>query len=303
MDLIPMRLPERPGGLRWRTALGAGIAIAVFVVDCNTHRGTAASVPYVALPLLCLWAAHPREVLVWTAVAVLLAAAGWFLSVDGNDALPSAHHSHAAFNRIVSLAAIVATGLIVFQNRRAQRQLLRLATRDPLTGLSNRRALDDRLQDQCERSARSGRSFAVCLIDLDGFKAVNDRYGHAAGDRLLERVAQALTSAVRRYETVARIGGDEFVVILEDVADADEALRVTRRLLDAIGLGQPKTKGSHRVGASAGVALRPLHAEDATGLLRQADAAMYRAKQAGGGIRLARPAQRRPTETATAGSG
>jgi diguanylate cyclase (GGDEF)-like protein len=169
----------------------------------------------------------------------------------------------------------------------AQARLLRrheaLAATDPLTGCPNRRAFLERLEGAIAAVA-SGRRAAVCLIDLDGFKAVNDRDGHAAGDAALKAVTAALTAAVRESDTVARLGGDEFAV-LADVnltVDADE---LAERLCQAVAVAGRDCG----VTASVGVALvEP--SDDVNLLLHRADAAMYRAKSAGGNRVTALPA-------------
>ncbi|PWC75038.1 GGDEF domain-containing phosphodiesterase [Azospirillum sp. TSH64] len=169
-------------------------------------------------------------------------------------------------------------------------ELRRLATRCPLTGLANRALLLDRLDHAIELANRArepdaGR-LAVLYVDLDRFKRVNDSLGHAIGDLLLCRVADRLGVSVRRCDTVGRLGGDEFLVVLERVADRDEAAMVAQRLLD--GLSSLREVGEHRVHltASIGVAVHPAtgngKAPDAAGLMRMADSAMQAAKAAGG---------------------
>jgi diguanylate cyclase (GGDEF)-like protein len=161
----------------------------------------------------------------------------------------------------------------------AQVRLLRtheaLAATDPLTGCPNRRAFLERL-DGAIAAAATGRRAAVCLIDLDGFKAVNDRDGHAAGDAALLAVTAALMGAVRETDTVARLGGDEFAVLAEVnvTVDADE---LAERLRDAVAVAGRDCG----VTASVGSALVEW-TDDVNALLHRADAAMYRAKTAGG---------------------
>lgn len=161
-----------------------------------------------------------------------------------------------------------------------------IALHDELTGLPNRALLLDRLDAALRRAARQGERVAVLFIDLDGFKPVNDRHGHAVGDALLREVGVRLRRAVRATDTVARWGGDEFVCVLERVADAPSALRIAaavHRRLTATPFVPPGSDLSIDLGASLGVALHPDHAHDAEGLLRCADAAMYAAKAAHGG--------------------
>ncbi|MBK1838285.1 EAL domain-containing protein [Azospirillum sp. YIM B02556] len=169
-------------------------------------------------------------------------------------------------------------------------ELRRMATRCPLTGLANRALLLDRLDHAIELATRArppdaGR-LAVLYVDLDRFKRVNDSLGHGVGDLLLCRVAERLGANVRRCDTVGRLGGDEFLVVLERVADRDEAATVAQRLLD--GLSSLREVGDHRVHltASIGIAIHPAEgsgeAPDSTGLMRMADSAMQAAKTAGG---------------------
>ena len=150
-----------------------------------------------------------------------------------------------------------------------------LAATDPLTGIPNRRTLIERLPLAVEAAA-SGHRTVVCVVDLDGFKAVNDRDGHAAGDALLKAVASVLGAAVRETDTVARLGGDEFAV-LADVSDTSSGEMLAERLRQAIAL--VGARGG--VTASIGVA-EVVPGEDVAELMHRADAAMYRAKAAGG---------------------
>jgi diguanylate cyclase (GGDEF)-like protein len=158
-----------------------------------------------------------------------------------------------------------------------------LAATDPLTGCPNRRAFLERL-DGAIAAAGSGRRAAVCLIDLDGFKAVNDRDGHAAGDAALKAVTTALAGAVRESDTVARLGGDEFAV-LADVNVTVDADELAERLCQAVAAAGRDCG----VTASVGVALVD-RSDDVNLLLHRADAAMYRAKSAGGNRVTALPA-------------
>ncbi|MCC2657215.1 MAG: response regulator [Panacagrimonas sp.] len=158
----------------------------------------------------------------------------------------------------------------------------RLAGRDALTGLANRQLLGERARDEMAHARRRGDRLAFCFIDLDGFKAINDALGHAAGDVALIAVADALLEAVRAEDTVARIGGDEFVVMQVAVRDESDVRETGRRLVEAVrGIrslnGQPI-----RLGASVGAAIFPDHGDSFESLLLHADGQMYRAKRAGG---------------------
>jgi diguanylate cyclase (GGDEF)-like protein len=156
----------------------------------------------------------------------------------------------------------------------------RLAYHDALTGLPNRHLLRDRLEQGARRAAREGRSIALLLLDLDRFKVVNDTLGHEAGDQLLREVAWRLQGCTRGADTVCRWGGDEFIVMLPNVACRDEVERVARKVEACIAAPFDIRGEAVHVGVSVGVAM--LAPEDGAieRLIRDADRAMYRAKRA-----------------------
>lgn len=158
-----------------------------------------------------------------------------------------------------------------------------MALHDQLTGLPNRRALEGHLRQLLVESGDDAGRTAVLHVDLDRFKHVNDTLGHAAGDGLLKHVASAMRALVKADDLVARVGGDEFVVILSNIADADHAGDVAQRLIDAVS--QPMTLGDEAVsvGASVGIALSNRRSDDVERLLSDADIALYVAKGAGRG--------------------
>ncbi len=162
-----------------------------------------------------------------------------------------------------------------------ERQLQRIAHHDALTGLPNRLLFLDRLKQAVAQARRSGGLLAVCYGDLDGFKPVNDRYGHEAGDNVLVTIGKRMQECVRVGDTVGRIGGDEFVILLMDLEGVEECRMVLTRLLNTIA--QPIQLGGHSVSVSAslGVALFPQDDADPDLLLRHADQAMYQAKRGG----------------------
>lgn len=162
----------------------------------------------------------------------------------------------------------------------ARERIAALAYRDPLTGLSNRTSFGPALEHAVQRVRRNGTRLAAVYLDLDGFKRVNDAYGHGEGDRLLVEVAQRLQRVLRESDLLARLGGDEFVVVLEDIHHAGDAERVGLKLIEAVGRPYLMPDGRPSgVTASAGVSLCPEDAGDPRELLQHADAAMYRAKQ------------------------
>ncbi|MFI5497018.1 diguanylate cyclase domain-containing protein [Actinoplanes sp. NPDC051859] len=178
---------------------------------------------------------------------------------------------------VCALLVIIRFTSAVREQERAQAQLAQQANRDPLTGLANRTVLRDRL---ARAVPAPDDPVAVLYLDLDGFKEINDRHGHEAGDAVLRAVAGRLSSAVREQDLVSRLGGDEFVLLLPGVS-GDEAARLAERLLSDVAWPVPYEGHYLTVGASIGIAART-EADD-QGLLRVADAAMYRAKQLGRG--------------------
>jgi diguanylate cyclase (GGDEF)-like protein/PAS domain S-box-containing protein len=174
---------------------------------------------------------------------------------------------------------LLAVGRDVSERRAAEARVRHAAVHDPLTGLANRILLRDRLEHALARSQREGGQTGVLFIDLDNFKQVNDAHGHAAGDAVLAELGRRLMATVRPADTVARLGGDEFVVVCEQI-DRGTALALGQRLKDAIERALHVRGAPFRLSASIGVALG--HA-DGDALVANADAAVYRAKAAGGG--------------------
>ncbi len=173
----------------------------------------------------------------------------------------------------------------ISERRRGEEQLAYLAYHDPLTGLPNRLMVEQELDLALARARRSGGAAALMFVDLDEFKEVNDRLGHAAGDRLLSAVAARLRGVLRATDVLARQGGDEFLVLVADLGDeaALAAESVGAKLLEALREPFVVADTELRTGASIGVSLYPTDAADTEALMRHADAAMYRAKAAGGG--------------------
>jgi diguanylate cyclase (GGDEF)-like protein len=169
----------------------------------------------------------------------------------------------------------------VTKRERLQAELRHSASHDSLTGLSNRISVECRLEHAVAQANRDKVHAALLVIDLDGFKAVNDTYGHAAGDQLLIHVARQLKGAVRAVDTVGRVGGDEFVVIVEDLVDPLAIDMIAKKVLAAICLPMSFEQAELVVSASIGIALMPAHASRPRDLLEIADAAMYAAKRSG----------------------
>jgi diguanylate cyclase (GGDEF)-like protein len=163
----------------------------------------------------------------------------------------------------------------------ANKQLKMQSQTDYLTGLPNRHLFEDRIQQAISRASRDCTKFALMIIDLDGFKPINDNYGHAVGDTLLFETAKRMISCVRESDTVARIGGDEFVVLLPTIESPQDALVVAEKIRDA--LNHPFVIGTATItiSASLGIGIYPEHGEDADSLSKTADTFLYQAKESG----------------------
>ena len=192
-------------------------------------------------------------------------------------------NAHAVLSPEGALLYYEGTVEDITERRQHQAELEYQATHDPLTGLPNRNLLQDRLTQAMGSSRRSGRQVAVAFVDLDNFKVINDSLGHAVGDRLLQTIAGRLCHSLREVDTVARYGGDEFVLIMADQSTVGDLAQTLGRILQAIA--EPVLLDGHdlRVSASIGVTVYPDDGEDFTALLSQADVAMYHAKAAGRG--------------------
>jgi diguanylate cyclase (GGDEF)-like protein len=166
------------------------------------------------------------------------------------------------------------------REHKALRRVEYLAHFDLVTALPNRALLSDRLNQETARARRNEQRFAVLLFDLDGFKSVNDTWGHAAGDRVLAMAAERARKCMRASDTVGRLGGDEFLAILPETT-TEGALGVAEKLREALGAPYALENSIARVGASVGVSLFPDHGDDPESLQRAADAALYAAKREG----------------------
>jgi diguanylate cyclase (GGDEF)-like protein/PAS domain S-box-containing protein len=169
----------------------------------------------------------------------------------------------------------------ITERRQQQRAIWHQANFDPLTGLPNRTLLQDRLDRALAQARRSGRKVGVILLDLDGFKWINDTVGHDTGDAVLVAVAHQLTGCMREQDTVARLGGDEFVLVVHEAANAEDVHHVASKVMSA--LSTPVDIGERKffISASAGITLFPDDADDPRALIRNADIAMYKSKSAG----------------------
>ncbi|MFO8141835.1 MAG: diguanylate cyclase [Marinobacter sp.] len=205
----------------------------------------------------------------------------WVLRQNGS-AFPSLATIAAVWNRAGETQHYVTLFADISHLKQNEDNLRQIAHYDALTGLPNRLLLSERLRHAVSVARRHRNVLAVVFLDLDGFKVINDSYGHAAGDELLIALAERMQKTLRECDTVARLGGDEFVVLLPELAQGQDCEPILRRLLAA--LAAPVTLGENivQVSASLGVSLYPQNPDvDAEILLRQADMAMYQAKQRG----------------------
>jgi len=169
----------------------------------------------------------------------------------------------------------------IYDRKQAEERAQHLADHDPLTGLPNRRLLEDRLSQAIARGDRTQKPTAVMFVDLDHFKAINDTLGHAIGDLVLKEVAERLVRQLRLGDTVCRIGGDEFVVVLPEITRSSDAAGVAQKILETVAQPYRIEDRELQISASIGISVFPDDGADAETLIRNADAAMYHAKETG----------------------
>lgn len=205
----------------------------------------------------------------------------------------------------IAIAIVLLTAIFGYMHRlwrkrrEAETAALHLAQHDTLTGLPNRRLLTDRIHMSIENAKRYKTSIAVLCLDLDGFKHVNDTWGHDCGDVLLQQVGERLRKAVRSTDTVARTGGDEFVVVLAQLPLPAHSAFVASKIIKVVS--EPYDLGNKReaiVGTSVGIALCPLHGATQNELLKHADEALYEAKRLGKGRYFLAPLRAEPVAVA-----
>lgn len=194
------------------------------------------------------------------------------VQAGAQDYLIKGEFSRAAIGRIVRYAV---------ERKKTEARLMNLAMRDQLTGLVNRMFFRERVAGALARARRTGQTFAVFYLDLDGFKSINDSLGHDAGDSLIQQAARRLTNALREEDTVARLGGDEFAVLLDNPASPSEVMRVAERCRLVLARTFELGEGRANIAASIGIAFYPEAGHTVDTLLSAADAAMYRAKKSG----------------------
>ncbi|HVH62775.1 MAG TPA: EAL domain-containing protein, partial [Candidatus Dormibacteraeota bacterium] len=185
----------------------------------------------------------------------------------------------------LGLQRLVIGSLRDVSERKAETEALQYrALHDPLTGLPNRTFLGERLEETLRAGEREMKPCAVLLLDLDGFKSVNDSLGHEAGDRLLQQVGQRIRGILRKADTVARYGGDEFAIVPWGATDVPRAVLIAEKILQTVGKPFTIDDQPVHIEVSIGIAVFPQHADDAESLMRRADVAMYTAKRARSGF-------------------
>ncbi len=181
--------------------------------------------------------------------------------------------------------------------RQAQERIQYLAYFDPLTDLPNRTLFTDRLQQAMLVGRREKQRFALMVMDLDRFKDINDASGHHTGDRVLQQATTRLKACVRESDTVARMGGDEFAILLPTASHLDSATVAARKILEAFTKPFQVGDRNFEIGASLGIALFPEHSNETDMLMRAADTAMYEAKRTHSGFKVYSPDLDRKSET------
>ena len=184
-------------------------------------------------------------------------------------------------DRSNAVIGVLTSSIDITDRKRAEEHLLYIARHDALTGLPNRTLLSDRLRREIARARRGDRSFALHLVDLDGFKNINDVLGHAVGDKFLNVIARRLQALARESDTVARLGGDEFAILQTQVGGSGEAANFAQAIVQAVSEPYQFADEQIATSASVGISLHPPDGGDAQQLLKNADLAMYRAKADG----------------------
>ncbi len=175
--------------------------------------------------------------------------------------------------------AMVATLRDITERKKLEKSIRQMATHDALTGLPNRNLLPDQLEKAIALARRNKQKMALLFVDLDNFKPINDNFGHSVGDIVLQKTAQRLIEAVRASDFVARVGGDEFVVVLQETGTMATAAIATQRIIDQVSMPLEIEGNICQLGASIGISLFPDHAETTDELMQKADAAMYNVKK------------------------
>lgn len=276
--------------LRWTGAQFAeavALLIGILLIGQNVFGGLfSASTNNYPLEFLCIpfliWAAFrfsPRETATAAFLIAAIAIAGT-LSGFGPFARGTKNESLILLQVYVGISAVTGLALaaLVSERKEIEEKLQHLAASDELTGLANYRRFMEVLTEEIKRSQRTGRPFAILLLDLDGMKQINDRHGHLVGNQALKRLSKALLNCLRNIDTAARFGGDEFALLLVDT-DGTAAQQVAERVLTGLAADEEEP----RLAAAIGISAYPNDGETIQSLLEAADRALYRMKRRGGG--------------------
>jgi diguanylate cyclase (GGDEF)-like protein len=306
--------------LSWRAGLLIGLLWLVGLPGVLTFGLAASGVWWLVLSCLVATTLYsPRfgiAVSLATGLALSVAGAG-FVSGVLHPAIPAARYLVLPSSWLAVILVAGIFSVLVLQSfggyaRAIERLLLRikeqrdeierLSLHDPLTGLPLASLATDRIQMALHAARRSGKRVALLYIDLDGFKRVNDDYGHDAGDAVLQACARRMHASLRQEDTIARVGGDEFIAVVGGLADPLQAECVARKLVHAAAQTIQFEGKSVTIGASVGIAVFPDDGSDATMLRRSADQAMYEAKRRGrNGFAWATPPRARPRTESVSG--
>lgn len=281
--------------LRWTlVSLYCALSVFLLVFQLRPQNGPSLAVNAVLFTVyfgctIHFWSAYKRATAgAFITIAGFLAWASVFVVGPTLAAIrPDLHLESEVWNLP---KYVVAVGMILLLLENLIEENKYLALHDELTGLPNRRLFQDRLNGALVRASRGGSQVALMLVDLDDFKIVNDTVGHHVGDQLLKQVGALFTGRVRRSDTVARTGGDEFSIILEDPMTRADAARVGKSLTDLLNRPLPVNGHNIQVGASVGIAVYPDDATDAESLCIAADRRMYAGKKA----KISTPEQSQP---------
>ena len=257
-------------------AFGALFLMLAVIPESGPILALAMQAPlFLAIPYLDARALRRYAMGVWIAAMTLVLVAGILRASPGVDGVGSAQLTRD----LLGTGAIMALAVLLLDRyHHGVSALRRMALQDGLTGLYNRALFVDRLERVMAGQALWGRTTAVIYLDLDDFKGINDRHGHAHGDRVLRAISERLSQGVRSTDTVARVGGDEFAVLLEDLDDRREAMTVADGLVRMVSLPIALPEGDEQVRASAGLAFARDGGGTAEALLDDADRALYQAK-------------------------
>ncbi len=267
---------------RWRLPLEAAVAIVFLTVLLILTGGHASPFFFGYILLLgaaCVWASGlgPPILVVTTSAAYLVGVLVPFNAVP----VTAADVGRICFNMVALALVAYVSAIVGREQRRAREEALRLSRFDTLTGLYSRDYFLAEIEQEILRAARSGRPFALLMLDLDGLKAANDRFGHASGDQLLRAVGETLRGDIRITDVAARYGGDEFVLLLTETDLAGGMLVADKVRIDIGRLALPHDGLVIRTSASVGLVTYPEDGRTSSELMRRADLAMFEAKRRG----------------------